>query len=145
MDRDSVPSLVDSGNVRSCRGQLEENRRRKRNHVPARAGLLQGLTVCRRCGYAYYGKTAPRIAQIRPANTLRYYRCTGADGYRFNGKAVCHNGPVRGDQLEQVVWGQVRSLLEEPDRVADEYRRRIGQAHDGAAMPDENRSPQITR
>ena len=60
-----------------------------------------------------------------------------ADGYRFNGKAVCHNGPVRGDQLEQVVWDQVRSLLEEPGRVADEYRRRIGQAQDGAAMPDE--------
>ena len=78
----------------------------------------------------------PRSRKYDPANTLRYYRCTGADGYRFNGKAVCRNGPVRGDQLEQVVWDQVRSLLEEPDRVADEYRRRIGQAHDGAAMPD---------
>ncbi|MGO8997200.1 MAG: zinc ribbon domain-containing protein [Polyangiaceae bacterium] len=52
-------------------------------------------------------------------NTLRYYRCTGADGYRFSGKAVCNNGPVRGDQLEQVVWDQVQALLEEPHRVAD--------------------------
>jgi len=68
---------------------------------------------------------------------LRYYRCTGADGYRFNGQAVCDNGAVRGDQLEQVVWNQVRSLMEQPDRVADEYRRRIGVAQDGAAMPDE--------
>jgi site-specific DNA recombinase len=132
-----VPSLVDPAMFEATRGQLEENRRRKRNHVPGARWLLQGLTVCRRCGYAYYGKTAPRSRKYDPANTLRYYRCTGADGYRFNGKAVCHNGPVRGDQLEQVVWGQVRSLLEEPDRVADEYRRRIGQAHDGAAMPDE--------
>ena len=70
-------------------------------------------------------------------NALRYYRCTGADGYRFSGKAVCDNGPVRGDQLEQVVWNQVRALLQEPRRVADEYRRRIAQARDGAAMPDE--------
>ena len=70
-------------------------------------------------------------------NTLRYYRCTGADGYRFSGKAVCNNGPVRGDQLEQVVWDQVQALLEEPHRVADEYLRRIDQARDGAAMPDE--------
>jgi site-specific DNA recombinase len=44
---------------------------------------------------------------------------------------------VRSDQLEQVVWDQVRSILEEPSRVANEYRRRIGQARDGAAMPDE--------
>ena len=67
-------------------------------------------------------------------NTLRYYRCTGADGYRFGGKAVCNNGPVRGDQLEQVVWDQVQALLEEPRRVADEYRRRIAQARHGAAI-----------
>jgi site-specific DNA recombinase len=31
----------------------------------------------------------------------------------------------------------VRALLQEPRRVADEYRRRIAQARDGAAMPDE--------
>jgi hypothetical protein len=39
--------------------------------------------------------------------------------------------------LEQVVWDQVRTLLQEPRRVADEYRRRVAQARDGAAMPDE--------
>ena len=47
------------------------------------------------------------------------------------------NGPVRSDQLEQVVWDQVKALLEQPDRVAHEYRRRIAQARDGAAAPDE--------
>ena len=106
--------------------QLEENRRRKRERERGQCWLLQGLTVCQRCGYAYYGKTAPRSRKYDPTNTLRYYRCTGADGYRFSGKAVCNNGPVRSDQLEQVVWDQVRALLEEPRRVADEYRRRIG-------------------
>jgi site-specific DNA recombinase len=70
-------------------------------------------------------------------NLLRYYRCTGADGYRFSGKAVCTNGPVRGDQLEQAVWDQVRALLQEPHRVADEYRRRLAQARDGATIPEE--------
>ena len=74
--------------------------------------FTQGLTVCRNCGYAYYGKTAPRSRKYDPTNILRYYRCIGADGYRFNGKAVCNNGPVRSDQLEQIVWDQVRALLE---------------------------------
>src|SRR5271170_2406881 len=132
-----VPALIDPALFEAARGQLDENRSRKRDREPGQRWLLQGLTVCRRCGYAYYGKKAPRSRTYDPANTLRYYRCTGADGYRFNGKALCHNGPVRSDQLEQVVWSQVRSLLEQPDRVADEYRRRIGLAHDGAAMPDE--------
>jgi site-specific DNA recombinase len=121
----------------AVRAQLEENRRRKRERQRGQCWLLQSLTVCRRCGYAYYGKIAPRSRPYDPMNTLRYYRCTGADGYRFSGKAVCNNGPVRGDQLEQVVWDQVQALLEEPHRVADEYRRRIDQARDGAAMPDE--------
>ena len=66
-----------------------------------------------------------------------YYRCTGADGYRFSGQAICNNHPVRGDELEQLVWDQVRALLEDPCRVAEEYRRRIAQARDGAAMPEE--------
>jgi len=132
-----VPALIDPAMFEAARGQLDENRSRKRDREPGQRWLLQGLTVCQRCGYAYYGKKAPRSRTYDPANALRYCRCTGADGYRFNGKAVCHNGPVRGDQLEQVVWSQVRSLLEQPDRVADEYRRRIGLAHDGAALPDE--------
>jgi site-specific DNA recombinase len=132
-----VPPLVDPMIFEAARRQLDENRHRKRDRKPGQCWLLQGLTVCRRCGYAYYGKMAPRSRPYDPANTLRYYRCTGADGYRFNGKAVCGNGPVRGDQLEHVVWEQVTSLLREPQRVADEYRRRIGEARDGAAMPDE--------
>src|SRR5208283_4450302 len=132
-----VPALIDPAMFEAARGQLDENRTRKRHRESGQCWLLQGLTVCHRCGYAYYGKTAPRSRPYDPAKALRYYRCTGADGYRFNGKAVCHNRPVRGDQLEQIVWSQVRSLLEQPDRVADEYRRRIGLARDGAAMPDE--------
>jgi site-specific DNA recombinase len=132
-----VPSIVDPAVFEATRVQLEENRKRKRERARGQCWLLQGLTVCRCCGYAYYGKTAPRSRKYDPMNALRYYRCTGADGYRFSGKAVCHNGPVRGDQLEQAVWDQVRALLEEPHRVAGEYRRRITQARDGAAMPEE--------
>lgn len=39
--------------------------------------------------------------------------------------------------LEQAVWNQVRALLQDPSRVADEYRRRLAQAREGAGMPDE--------
>jgi site-specific DNA recombinase len=133
-----VPPIVDPEVFEAVRAQLEENRRRKRERERGQCWLLQGLTVCQRCGYAYYGKTAPRSRKYDPTNTLRYYRCSGTDGYRFSdSKAVCNNRPVRSDQLEQVVWGQVRALLEEPHRVADEYRRRIAEARDGAALPDE--------
>ena len=132
-----VPRLVDPAVFEAVRGQLEDNRKRKRDRKPGQGWLLQGLTVCRRCGYAYYGKAAPRSRKYDPTNTLRYYRCTGADGHRFSGEAVCNNRPVRGDHLEQAVWDQVRTLLGDPGRVADEYRRRLTQAGNRATEPDE--------
>ncbi|MER9128011.1 zinc ribbon domain-containing protein [Mesorhizobium sp. M0959] len=44
-------------------------------------------------------------------NTLRYYRCIGADGYRFSGHAGCDNPAVRGDRLEEAVWIRVLPLF----------------------------------
>jgi site-specific DNA recombinase len=49
----------------------------------------------------------------------------------------CGNPTVRGDRLEQMVWEQVRALLEDPSRVADEYRRRISQASGEADPPEQ--------
>ena len=44
--------------------------RRKRERARGQCWLLQGLTVCRCCGYAYYGKTAPRSRKYDPMNPL---------------------------------------------------------------------------
>ena len=131
-----VPALVDEAVFEAAQAQLAENRKRKRDRQLGLRWLLQGLTVCRRCGYAYYGKTAPRSRHDRAQGELRYYRCIGADGCRFGGTAVCDNHQVRADRLEAAVWEQVRGLLSEPARVATEYRRRLGQARAGR-VPDD--------
>jgi hypothetical protein len=39
---------------------------------------LQGVTICRHCGNAYYGKTATIRAN---ANNLRYFRCIAATAF----------------------------------------------------------------
>lgn len=132
-----VPSLVDPAIFEAVHAQLEENRKRKRQRTPSSDWLLQGLTVCRRCGYAYYGKRAPRVHKYDPTDTLRYYRCIGTDGYRFSGHRVCDNPQVRGDHLEEAVWDQVKGLLEDPHRVAGEYRRRLLAARDQVREPEE--------
>jgi site-specific DNA recombinase len=131
-----VPALVDEAVFEATQAQLAENRKRKRDRQLGPRWLLQGLTVCRRCGYAYYGKTAPRSRHDRAPGELRYYRCIGADGCRFGGTVVCDNHAVRADRLEAAVWEQVRGLLSEPERVATEYRRRLCQAREGR-VPDE--------
>ena len=132
-----VPPLVDEAVFEAARAQLDENRRRKRDRQHGPRWLLQGLTVCRRCGYAYYGKTAPRCGKDRSKGELRYYRCTGADAYRFGGTAVCDNHVVRADRLEEAVWQQVRTVLQSPERVAEEYDRRLRAARAGSGLSEE--------
>jgi site-specific DNA recombinase len=49
------------------------------------------------------------------------------DGYRFAGQRICANTQLRTDVVEVAVWQEVCQLLEDPQRLEREYRRR-GQA-----------------
>jgi site-specific DNA recombinase len=103
--------------------------------------------VCRRCGYAYYGKTAPQSKRDPLNGVYYYYRCIGTDGHRFDGHAVRDNPQIRGDYLEQAVWDRVRALLEDPDRMTGEYHRRWTQTHGPTGSSDDvlQLERQITR
>jgi site-specific DNA recombinase len=136
----AVPALVDPAVFEAAQLQLIENRKRKRERQYGPRWLLQGLTVCRSCGYAYCAKRLGFSPADRSQGMRHYYRCIGTEADRLHGAPKCRNPTVPGDQLEQIVWDQVRNLLEDPSRLADEYRRRITQAQDGAAP-----SEQITR
>ena len=131
-----VPALVDPAMFAAVRAQLDENRKRKRDRKTRSGWLLQGLAVCCGCGYAYCGKAVSR-SRKEPSRKLRYYLCGGSEGYRFGGSPPCGNRSVRADQLEEIVWGEVRALLEDPSRVEGEYRRRLAATRDGIAMPEE--------
>ena len=118
-----VPALISEELFAVVQAQLHENRLRMRARSRGRRYLLQGLVVCKRCGYGYYGTfngCGPAGGKVRYA----YYRCTGSDAYRFGGQRLCSNKPVRVDLLEAAVWEDVRSLLSEPGRIKGEYERR---------------------
>jgi len=72
-----------------------------------------------------YGKPISRKAAKGHARTYAYYRCLGTDAYRFGGERVCNNPQVRTDRLDLAVWQEVCALLAHPERLADEYRRRL--------------------
>jgi site-specific DNA recombinase len=119
-----VPALVSEELFGVVQAQLEENRRRRRDRPGGGRYLLQGLVVCKRCGYGCYGKRTTRAAS-RGRVPYAYYRCTGSDAYRFGGQRLCWNKQVRTDMLDAAVWGDVRRLLSEPERVRKEYERRL--------------------
>jgi site-specific DNA recombinase len=107
----AAPALVDAELFAAAAAQREENRRRWRPSASPRRMLLSGLAVCGCCGRAYVGGRSC-------AGHYGYYRCTGPTGQ-------CPNRSVRTTLVEQAVWQDVRSLLSDPQRIQEEYRRRL--------------------
>jgi site-specific DNA recombinase len=120
-----VPALVDTSVFAAVQEQLQDNRRHARQSRRGARYLLQGLVQCQQCGYAFYGKPISRTAAKGKTRTYAYYRCLGTDAYRFGGERVCTNPQVRTDLLDLTVWREVSGLLAHPERVAEEYQRRL--------------------
>jgi site-specific DNA recombinase len=114
-----VPALISEEQFALAQERLASNAHfAKRN--TKKPTLLQGILVCRECGYACY-RTSTRTTNKR----IYYYRCIGSDNYRHIGGRVCHSRPIRADELDELVWEQVRQLLEDPALVRAEIDRRL--------------------
>jgi len=120
-----VPPLVEVELFAAVQEQLRDNQRRARQRQRGARYLLQGLVMCAHCGYAYYGKPVSTGAAKGKRRDYAYYRCIGSDAYRFGGQRVCSNTQVRTDRLEAAVWQEVQGLLEHPQHLEQEYRRRL--------------------
>ena len=131
----AVPALVNEETFAFAQEQLEKNRHysRRRTIEPT---LLQGMLVCRDCGYALY-----RTSKRTSARKLYYYRCLGSDAYRHLRGALCANRPVRQDYLDDFVWREIIRLLEEPALVQAEIDRRLAEAQ--AADPLRHREQSL--
>src|SRR3954462_10102865 len=109
-----VPGLVSEDLFGAVQAQLEENRQRRRDRPGGGRYLLQGLVVCKRCGYGCYGKPTSRAGSAGKGRVpYAYYRCTGSDAYRFGGQRLCWNKQIRTDMLDAAVWEDVCHLLSE--------------------------------
>jgi site-specific DNA recombinase len=115
----AVPAIITEETFELAQARLSHNAHfAKRN--TKRPTLLQGILVCRECGYGCY-RTTTRTSNKR----IYYYRCIGSDNYRHVGGRVCHSRPIRADELDALVWGEVRRLLEDPALVKAEIDRRL--------------------
>ena len=109
-----APVIVDKALFDAAQDQLRENRTRARLG-PRRPGhLLQGLTCCALCGYAFYGKTTRQRGKGHRLTDFRYYRCSGTDAYRFGGERICSNTQIRAESLEAEIWENVCKIVRNP-------------------------------
>jgi site-specific DNA recombinase len=101
-----VPALVSPELFAIVQEQLAENRQRQRAALAGARHLLQGLLVCKICGYALCGHASAR-------RSGGYYRCLGGQGRRFvGGRRVCQAPPLRMADLDGAVWNDVEHLID---------------------------------
>jgi site-specific DNA recombinase len=132
-----VPALVTEETFALAEDLLERNKRTspRRTVEPT---LLQGMVSCRKCGYALY-RTSTRSS----ARKITYYRCLGSDRYRHLPGPVCDTRPIRQDLLDDLVWTEVRRLLEDPALIGQEIDRRLDAAR--TTSPTRRREAELDR
>ena len=109
-----APAIIDKALFKATQEQLHENRTRARLGLRRPGHLLQGLTCCALCGYAFYGKTTRQRGKGHRLTDFRYYRCTGTDAYRFGGERICSNTQIRAESLEDAIWEEVCKIVRNP-------------------------------
>jgi site-specific DNA recombinase len=114
-----VPPLITEETFALAQARLQENAHYSKRNTKE-LSLLQGVLVCRECGYSYY-RTSTRTSNKR----ISYYRCIGQDGWRHPDGKRCSSRPVRADEIDPLVWAEVRRLLEHPELVQAEIDRRL--------------------
>jgi site-specific DNA recombinase len=89
--------------------------------------LLRGLVSCGVCRLSCSG-----VTRTASDTRYRYYRCLGKMARVSSGRASCC--PARfipASQLDELVWADLRAVLERPELVAQALER----AHSGAWCP----------
>jgi site-specific DNA recombinase len=118
-----VPAIVDEKTWSKAQENLTAHflfgTRNTRNHY-----LLRGLMKCACCGLTFIG-----VANIRPSGKREfYYRCNGNQGARglFGAHGErCPSKAVRGEALEEMVWGDVLEFLRKPSVVIERLQARM--------------------
>jgi site-specific DNA recombinase len=118
-----VPAIIDENLFDAVQEQLEVNKKRARAHQKGETYLLQGLLVCKHCGRAYCGGKS--IRHYVKVSVYSYYRCTGTDAARFGGTRMCNSKQIGSNAIELVVWEEIKKLLKNPQRIFEEYQRRL--------------------
>jgi site-specific DNA recombinase len=133
-----VPPLVSEEVFAQAQERMQQNKAMSKRHtrVPS---VVQGLVICRKCGYALCRSTVHRRT-----HTLHYYKCAGSDAWRKLSGPLCTNRRcIRQELLDETVWLEVVRLLENPTLIQQELDRRLQAAR--AADPAKNRQETLQR
>jgi site-specific DNA recombinase len=97
-----VPALVTDELFAATQEHLHENKKRNRRPPQGVRYLLQGLLVCKRCGYSYCGQSMTHARKNATSKSYQYYFCTGTMFGRCDRERVCWNRSVHRAYREKI-------------------------------------------
>jgi site-specific DNA recombinase len=131
-----VPALVSVELFQATAERLDANRRRYRQQKQGAEYLLSGLAVCGHCQSAYCGRRHRQRLKSGEQREYVYYHCLGTDSGRHDGAAICRNASASA-RIEELVWSDLKSLLQDPERLRQEFQQRL--AHPAQESADVER------
>lgn len=124
-----VPALIDEQTHQQALAQLRRNSALSFRNNTRNDYLLRCLLSCGTCGLAMFGISHHATGR-RPQ--YRYYQCHGKDCVCRDRDRRCPRRPVKADELEAAVWGQVKQLLNDPSTLLNQFEAAAQQADDEA-------------
>jgi site-specific DNA recombinase len=115
-----VPPLITADLFQRSQALHPENSRFSPRHLKSGHYLLRGLVRCRACDL---GVSCHRM-RGRDGTFHHYYYCAGHDVLRARrGVERCPQRNIRADELDTLVWGEVRRHLETPALILQAHAR----------------------
>ncbi len=114
-----VPPIVDQQTYDLAQAQLARNATLSFRNNTKYSYLLRCLLTCKTCGLAMFGRTHKATAS---QSVRSYYLCHGKDPILSARHEACPQRQVRVEELDTAVWGHVRALLEDPDRLLAQFQ-----------------------
>jgi len=122
----ATPAIISKDLFETAQIQLKLNYEKSQRNTKQQY-LLRGHLYCRQCGRAYCG----HIDRV-----IRYYRCPGKN--RITAPVNrCLNKNWRADKLEDLVWGKIEAVLDNPELIITEIEKQRGEANNLGTLESE--------
>jgi site-specific DNA recombinase len=137
----SVPAIIDLESFHQASIRSKDNQKFSPRNLQETAYLLRKLVRCGQCGLSCFARTMNQM-KGRPKH---YYICSSVNG--FFRQERCSQRFTGADALDELVWQEVSTRLQDPELVLEAYRRDRSHGRDheesGSSEPAQRLATQI--
>ena len=142
----SVPPIIDLATFHAAAGRARENEVFSPRNLQEGGYLLRKLVRCGRCGCSCSAVTS-RQTYNEQVHCSHYYSCLRTTS-GFLKQERCSQRRIRADVLDEFVWEEVSTRLQDPMLVMEAYQehkthRRVARQQDESSQKDDRLKEQI--